>query len=955
MKQILLVFILLSLFTGCTKDEEETTTSTETPTNPLPGMTSHTEPVSLNVTSPADSTFMNLSSGTFDLTLSGECDFTNEFVIKNNGVVLTNGLCTGFNFFMTLAADTFIDGENSLSFHYEEKALATYLVTVDSTPPEILITNFPSILTANYLNYTLSGTCSENNQAIEINIGSISSSTICQNGSWSLSSLDLSLLPDASDISITAAIEDIAGNSNSTSASTLKDTVSPEINITEASNITNANTSNYSVVGTCSENELTIELTIGSIVNSTNCSNGAWIIQNIDLTTLSDTSELLISASVNDTSGNNTVSTQTVSKDTLSDFVAITSAQDIDQSNHKAYEVSGTCSKNNTIVSLSIGGTLTYSPNCSSGVWSVGQLDVSSLLDSDTIAIVADHGVATQATLTVSKNTTLPTVTVNSAASINLSNQTSYQLSGNCSENNKLVAISFNDGEITFNPTCTNGSWSTGFQDVSTLAEGDLTLAINHANDSGDNATPISLTITKNTTGPSLVNLSVPTTYINSLELTWDTIIPGGMTITDYFINYRVKGSSTWLLFSDSESNTKAVTITGLMPSVSYEFRVMAKYNGTSETAWSAVSEGTTKPESPIFSSKYNAMNVGGATEASVVAFYDETNITLNGEALVTLNKGQVKTFTTTQFDMISADKAIYTAGRRGSGSDNKKGNIVFNPTSWAGKSFSFNATRNNPQNLYIYAVEKSHIEVIYKNGVIAQIDLEADSTGTLSWSEAGSYQITSTGHILTYHNSGASGLVIDSKALPPSHTEIIGIPSSSMRLTSILDGTNYNYWHSNSKTGSGSISKDAVISISPQGTSSLYKGDSLLIKSDKPISGASFADSNGYSSAPFLPTNLMKTKYTINVSADYVAFASKKEGIIEVYSPTQTIGVDTPIETLSLTRTGSESYAPYKARLGTTPEGYRFVSSVPTAAWYQANTDTAASKLDETVLYGSD
>ena len=61
-------------------------------------------------------------------------------------------------------------------------------------------------------------------------------------------------------------------------------------------------------------------------------------------------------------------------------------------------------------------------------------------------------------------------------------------------------------------------------------------------------------------------------------------------------------------------------------------------------------------------------MNVGGATTTNVVAFYDNTYITLNGVTIPQspLTKGQGVNLTTSQYDIIDADQPIYTAGRRG-------------------------------------------------------------------------------------------------------------------------------------------------------------------------------------------------------------------------------------------------------------------------------------------------
>lgn len=343
-------------------------------------------------------------------------------------------------------------------------------------------------------------------------------------------------------------------------------------------------------------------------------------------------------------------------------------------------------------------------------------------------------------------------------------------------------------------------------------------------------------------------------------------------------------------------------------------------------------------------------MNVGGATASTVVAYQDDTNVTLNGINLVTLNKGQSHQFTSSQFDVIDADKPIFTAGKIGSGSgSNDNGNIVWQPTSWAGRSFSFNATRANPQEVYIYAIEETYIEVKQGATVLDSLTLSADQSGTLNWSTYGSYQIVATGSVLAYHMSRQSGLYYDPKPLMPGHTEIIGFPSSSGRLTSSVDGTIFNLIHSNSTNSSGSLDKPDVITLSPQGTSSLYQGESLLIISNKSISGASFADSNGYCAAPFMPTNLMKTKYIIPTNSDFVAFASKQAGTIDVLDSSDNI-----VTTLTLTRSGANPNAPYKVRMANPLAGYRFVATVNVAAWYQPNNATYAGIDDESILYGT-
>jgi len=189
-----------------------------------------------------------------------------------------------------------------------------------------------------------------------------------------------------------------------------------------------------------------------------------------------------------------------------------------------------------------------------------------------------------------------------------------------------------------------------------------------------------------------------------------------------------------------------------------------------------------------------------------------------------------------------------------------------------------------------------------------------------------------------------------------PASPDIIGIPSSSMRLTTTVDGTNYTATHSNSAIALNSLNVADSITITPQGTSSLYQPESLRIQADQPITGASYADTNGGAAAPFVPTAFMRTRYAINVDTDYVAFAGIAAGTITLLDST-----DTVITTLTLARSGANSSAPYKAYYdegdfgGKIPAGTRIVSTTPMAAWYQPGTGVGAGNDDETVLYGFD
>lgn len=732
------------------------------------------------------------------------------------------------------------------------------------------------------------------------------------------------------DSSLVSAATNIPGIEITSNASVL---------ITQSNNINNSNLASYSIVGTCSEFGQAVDVKIGSITSSTNCVVGSFMVTSLDVSSLAD-GVIEISAEHFDSNGLSNTYSLSVSKDTLTAVVAIDSLVGINNVNQTDYVVTGTCSENNSIVDVFI-GAINKQPQCTSGTWTTGFVDLSGIADG-TITMTADHGNAIQASSDVNKDTASAVVTIGSAVDISSANEMTYIISGECTQAATMVDIFI--GTINVQPTCTAGTWSSGFVDVSSLTDGNISITADHST-----ATQATMTITKATLTPSVDSLSIPTTLVNTANLNWNLSDPGGFSIEDYVVNFRVKGTSTWLLFDDGVSLTTESIVSGLNASTTYEFRIKVTYDSTQESAWSNIAEGTTQPDSPVFGAN-KAMNVGGATASTVVAYQDNTAVTLNGNSLVILNKGGTFQFTSSPFDIIDADKPIFTAGKIGTGTgSNDQGNIVWQPTSWAGKSFSFNATRSNPQEVYVYAIEDTYIEVKQGSTVLDSLTLSANQSGTLNWSVYGSYQIVATGSILAFHMSRLGGLYYDPKPLMPGYTEIIGFPSNSMRLTSLVDGTSYNIFHSNSVTGSGSLNKVDVVQINPQGTGSYYQGDSLLIMSSKNISGASFADSDGYCAAPFMPTNLMKKKYIIPVNSDYIAFASKGSGTIDVLDSS-----DNVVTTLTLSRSGSEINVPYKVRMATPLAGYRFVSTVDVAAWYQSSSASYAASDDETILYGT-
>lgn len=950
------------------------------------------------ITNPTDGSYINASNDSATFTISGTCSEAGQIVtieVDAGPAPSPAGFaCNGSNFTGTIDTIGLTPGAHTLIAKIQDAALnegvsTTINTTKDAVAPTITSVNVPipnNYIVGNNLNFVVNldeVTNVTGNPRLQIDIGgstryatyfsgtgttSLTFRYTIQNGDYdtnglgfisSLIDLNTGNLVDAASNTINLDMEATVSLPSLTSINVYG--ILPTVSITSAPDITAANQAAYTVSGACDQEGRTVSVNIDGLIFSPICSSSAWTTGAVNVTSRLDNVALPITADLDDAAGNNAIqATASVNKDTATPTVTISFSPDITSANHTNYAVSGTCTNVGQVVDVNfsdgVNPAVNVQPNCAGGSWTSGAQDVSSLNDG-TITITADHLTASTASVNVNKDTSASIIVISSAPNINGGNETSYIVSGICSDNGVMVDVNIDDGVnpiINIQPNCNSGSWTTGLQNVSSLNDGSIIITADHAT-----ASQATANITKNTSTPTISTLSIPITLKDSIDLNWSLNDPGGFTINDYQIQYRIKGTGTWLPFNDGVSINTYSTITGLTASTTYEVRVRVQYDTSNYSDWSTIAEGTTKPDDPLFSSPYLVMNVGGATDTKVVALYDSTEVFHNGISIGTINSGQTLVVPggTARFDTIDADKPIYTAGNLG-GTNTGAGaaNIVWQPTSWAGTSFSFNAIRSDPQSVHVYAVENATVTVKNGSTVLAGPTVVSAGTGaTLQWNAYGSFQVVATDLILAFHTS-RNTLTEDPKPLLPSSNEIIGFPSNSMRLTADVDATNFTGFHSDDTFESGNLNKPDVIQINPTGgTTTLYQSNSLIISADQKVAGASFADSNGNCAAPFLPTNMMKKKYMINVVSNWVAFASKLPGTIEVYSPGQIIGVDTPVDTLTLSRSGTNTNSPYSARRGATPEGYRFISNVPMAGWYQPDTTNQAGRNDETILYGTD
>ena len=155
------------------------------------------------------------------------------------------------------------------------------------------------------------------------------------------------------------------------------------------------------------------------------------------------------------------------------------------------------------------------SPLCGVGGWDQ-TTDLSALSDGS-ITITADHSDdssndALQASSTVIKDSTLPTVAITPSPSINLANVSAYNLAGTCSENGRAVGLRFDDGggnQVNESPLCSMGAWDQT-TDLSALNDGSITIIADHSDDSSNDALQASSTVIKDTVLPTVGIMSSP-------------------------------------------------------------------------------------------------------------------------------------------------------------------------------------------------------------------------------------------------------------------------------------------------------------------------------------------------------------------------------------------------------------------------------------------------------------
>jgi hypothetical protein len=519
-------------------------------------------------------------------------------------------------------------------------------------------------------------------------------------------------------------------------------------------------------------------------------------------------------------------------------------------------------------------------------------------------------------------------------------------LSGRCSETKSIEVSSSDITPSSVTTNCVNEKFEVVVNsNVSSDQQIELTTtAINGSK--SDSKKVIVEVVTEIPVSPTHIDINQ--TKQTSISLNWNQSSSTTLPLKGYILEYKESADTTWIQHPSNPINASSMNVEGLIDSTQYDFRVKA-FNGN-DSDYSQVS-GKTKPLNDFFDDKIRVFNIAGATQSSLVAIEDG-DFYLNENLLVSLNAGEVHTFTSTQFDKISSDKAFYVAGVRknNSNSASRSANMVWTTQDWASTNFTFAASRSATHILSIVAYEDANIVVKSGAATISTQTILKDQGITVDLTQNANYQIESTGLIsaFVYSATGSKQELRDPRPILPASTDILGFPSREAFISASEVNATLDITHSNDHKQSHTFANlNSLFIVKPQGAADRYKSEAVRIKSTSQIEGVSVADFDGYCAAPFIPRAKMKNTFAVNVLSEWVAFTSVDPGTITVKDPSGST------QSVQLTRSGSDADAPYKARLTNIPAGTIFSATVKMGAWYEPKTNSFGANDDETLLFG--
>lgn len=556
------------------------------------------------------------------------------------------------------AMETLIDGRAQVSVSVTNvngnSADASRVVTVDTQPPAITLDNLTddNIINAAEAqqDLVLSGsTTAEAGQTVTVTLNGKSYQTTVQaDGRWQLNvpAADVGALTDGN-VTVTATVSDVAGNSSSADRVGLVDATVPQVTINDF--VTDTNTVNQLAHSQA-------QILSGSVTGAAAGDLVIITINNVDYTTVVDAAgnwslglpasvvqgltdgTWTINVSVTDRSGNTGSSSVDVVVNTVTPVIGINTlaADDVINAAEKGEDLllSGTCNQpEGTTITVNLNGINYAATTDASGNWSVTvpASAVSALGEANytvTASVTDNVGNSASATHDVLVDSSLPVVTLNNVAGDNIVNAAEVAagqtLTGKVSNAASGDTVTIIIGGQTYTATVQDDlTWSLPLtqSQLTALGNGDLTVSASVTNAHGN-------------TGSS------------SLDVTIDAQLPGlridtvagddVINVIEHAQNLVISGTSTDL----AAGSTVTVSINGK----SYSASVLA--DGTWQAAVPAAdvsrwADGALTISASAQDTSGNPVNIGTVVDVDLAPVAISINSVTDDNVLNAAEKGQ--------------------------------------------------------------------------------------------------------------------------------------------------------------------------------------------------------------------------------------------------------------------------------------------------------------------------
>ncbi|MES3374386.1 Ig-like domain-containing protein [Enterobacter hormaechei] len=556
------------------------------------------------------------------------------------------------------AMETLIDGRAQVSVSVTNvngnSADASRVVIVDTQPPAITLDNLTddNIINAAEAqqDLVLSGsTTAETGQTVTVTLNGKSYQTTVQaDGRWQLNvpAADVSALTDGN-VTVTATVSDVAGNSSSADRVGLVDATVPQVTINDF--VTDTNTVNQLA-------HAQAQILSGSVTGAAAGDLVTITISNVDYTTVVDAAgnwslglpasvvqgltdgTWTINVSVTDQSGNTGSSSVDVVVNTVTPVIGINTlaADDVINAAEKGEDLllSGTSNQpEGTTITVNLNGINYAATTDASGNWSVTvpASAVSALGEANytvTASVTDNVGNSAAATHDVLVDSSLPVVTINTLAGDNIVNAAEVAagqtLTGKVSNAASGDTVTIILGGQTYTATVQDDlTWSLPLtqSQLTALGNGDLTVSASVTNAHGN-------------TGSS------------SLDVTIDAQLPGlridtvagddVINVIEHAQNLVISGTSTDL----AAGSTVTVTINGK----SYSASVLA--DGTWQAAVPAAdvsrwADGSLTISASAQDTSGNPVNIGTVVDVDLAPVAISINSVTDDNVLNAAEKGQ--------------------------------------------------------------------------------------------------------------------------------------------------------------------------------------------------------------------------------------------------------------------------------------------------------------------------